>query len=388
MQKENKKNIILMLLITFFQGIVIYSTIATLYRQQRGLSLSDFAIIEGFSYVFTLAFEIPFGFIADRIGYKKTLVISNMIYFLSKIVFWKANGFVMFLLERFLLSIAIAGLSGVDVSILFLSSDQDKSQKTFSYYNAVGNAGLFLSSILFTSFFYQSYDGCAIGTVITYGIAAILSLFIDEVKGKDESQEKITVSNLKEIFKTTLKDTKFLLFILASALLSSSCWTVVVMLNQPKYISLGLTERHIGILHIIFGIFGLFTVSSAFFTKKVGFKNFLFICSGLLGVFAIWMGYTQFALIAILANLICDLGYSMMVPLINDLQNKRVTVSDRATQLSVYAMIGDIFAFILNYALSLVANISNEAMFIFSGLEAFLAILLIQMCYRKENIEE
>lgn len=46
---ENKKNIYLMYAVTFFQGIVLYATISTLYREQRGLTLSDYALIESFS---------------------------------------------------------------------------------------------------------------------------------------------------------------------------------------------------------------------------------------------------------------------------------------------------------------------------------------------------
>ena len=37
--------------------------------------------------------------------------------FLSKIVFWQATGFSGFLLERIMLSVVTAGLSGVDTSI-------------------------------------------------------------------------------------------------------------------------------------------------------------------------------------------------------------------------------------------------------------------------------
>lgn len=61
-----------------------------------------------------------------------------------------------FLLERLLLSVVLAGFSGVDTSIIFLSCKQVEregwdSQKVFGIYNAVGMAGL-----LFVSFVYSS----------------------------------------------------------------------------------------------------------------------------------------------------------------------------------------------------------------------------------------
>lgn len=45
------------------------------------------------------------GYVADRIGYKKTLLVCNIVYVLSKVVFWQATGFGGFLVERLLLSV-------------------------------------------------------------------------------------------------------------------------------------------------------------------------------------------------------------------------------------------------------------------------------------------
>ena len=40
------------------------------------------------------------GYLCDRLGYKKTMMSCYGIYLLSKIVFYQAYGFSMFLLER------------------------------------------------------------------------------------------------------------------------------------------------------------------------------------------------------------------------------------------------------------------------------------------------
>ena len=55
---RKERNISLMYAICFFQGIVLYASISTLYRQARGLSLAQYAVIDGFAYIFQLAFEI------------------------------------------------------------------------------------------------------------------------------------------------------------------------------------------------------------------------------------------------------------------------------------------------------------------------------------------
>lgn len=48
----------------------------------------------------------------------------------------------MILLERVMLSVVLAGFSGVDSSIIYLSSQGRDSQKAFGIYNSMGMAGL------------------------------------------------------------------------------------------------------------------------------------------------------------------------------------------------------------------------------------------------------
>lgn len=92
-------------LIVFLQGFVFYAPIATVFRENRGISLSQIFLIESISMILIVVLEIPWGIFADKFGYKKTLIISNFIFFISKIIFFKANSFLMFLLERVLLAI-------------------------------------------------------------------------------------------------------------------------------------------------------------------------------------------------------------------------------------------------------------------------------------------
>ena len=100
-----KKNIVLMYIMSALHGMIFYGAIATLYRKAAGVSLFEIAQIECVSLILCVALEMPWGIVADRIGYKKTMAISCGIYFLSKIVFWQADGYGMFLLERVMLAV-------------------------------------------------------------------------------------------------------------------------------------------------------------------------------------------------------------------------------------------------------------------------------------------
>lgn len=381
-RQETQRNIPLMYAICFFQGIVLYASVSALYRQARGLSLAEYAVIDGFSYIFQLAFEIPFGMLADRIGYKKTLVFSNGLYLISKIIFWQAWGFGSFLLERLFFSMALAGLSGLDVSILYLSCGKQDSQKVFSRYSAFGTAGMLTGCFIFTLFLSENYAATAFGTVISYSIAFVLSLFVVDVKKDDKREERSSLWRLIDTLKVTVKDRKFLLFILGEAMVAYGTWAVRVFLIQNKYLSLGLTQQHMGMLDIAFSALALTAVFSAVLTQKLGFRKFMVMGMGTVAICAIMIGITGSAMLAILCSAAVEVSATMLSPLINDLYSKRVTVSDRATQLSVYAMIAEIISFCLSFVMSAVSAYSYTGAFLFCSIMAFFGIILFLYCYR------
>ncbi|MDE7113205.1 MAG: MFS transporter [Acetatifactor sp.] len=93
---KRKRNIYIMYAIALLQGMVFYGPIATLYRQAQGVSVLQITIIESISLALCLLLEFPWGVLADKIGYRKTMIICNLLYFISKIVFWQASGFACF----------------------------------------------------------------------------------------------------------------------------------------------------------------------------------------------------------------------------------------------------------------------------------------------------
>ena len=109
-----QRNISLLYAISFLQGLVFYAPVATLYRRAAGVSMPEIAVIESISLLLSLLLEMPWGVAADRIGYRRTMILCSFLFFLSKLIFWRADSFFDFLLERILLAVVVSGLSGVD----------------------------------------------------------------------------------------------------------------------------------------------------------------------------------------------------------------------------------------------------------------------------------
>lgn len=366
-----KRNLFFMYSISFFQGMVFYSSIATLYRQAAGISIFQITVIESISLVLSFVFEIPWGVLADRIGYRRTMIVCNILFFISKIIFWKSQNFADFLLERVLLAIVVSGLSGVDTSILYLSCNEDDSQRAFGIYEGLGTAGLLSAAAIYTVFIEENYRAAGFLTVISYGIAVILSFGLQEVKAAKKG-ERMSFGHSLTILKETLFDRKLLFLIAGVALLREVNQTITVFFNQLQYTKAGMSVRMISGVYILMTLSGLVSVFSAPLTKRLKprfFGAMLFIiCS----FSCLTLALTENPFVSILGILLIRICFSLMSPLGTELQNKAITTIDRATALSMSTLIMDLLAVFTNLVFGKLADLDLRAAMCFGG---FLCIL-------------
>ena len=241
-----KRNLSCMYAIALLQGMVFYGPIATLYRQAQGVSIAQITLIESISLALCILLEIPWGILADKLGYRTTMVCCCFLYFFSKIVFWQAHGFGGFLLERIMLSVVTAGMSGVDTSILYLSRGGQDSQRVFGVYNSLQTAGLLLASLIFSLLVRDDYALAGGLTVLSYGAAALCALGLAEVPCPRRFSPRQAVRVLGQ----TLGNQRLLLFLCAAALLTEAHQTITVFLSQLQYARCGLSESAMGLLYL------------------------------------------------------------------------------------------------------------------------------------------
>lgn len=379
-----KKNIYLMYAIALLQGMVFYGPVATLYRQAQGVSVFQITLIESISLILCLLLEIPWGVIADRIGYKRTMIFCCGLYFISKIVFWQAAGFWWFLLERVMLSVVFAGLSGVDISILYLSCEEGASQKVFGIYNSLGTAGLLAASMVFSVFIGKNYKLAGGLTVISYGLAALAALGLTE--GKEKESRRFRANEFKTIFRQTVKNKHLLLFLIAVAFLSETHQTITVFLNQVQYERCGLSPSIIGYVYAGVTVAGLCGACSARFTGKTGAKTAGVLFYGAASASCAVLAFTGKAAPSVGGILLLRISNSLFQPFQTELQNKQVCTEHRATALSINAMITDSVGAGTNLVFGSLAEASLRASFLFgAGLCAIGLCLFLSVVPPLEN---
>ena len=367
--------------IALLQGMVFYASIATLYRQAAGITVFQIALIESISYLLCLLFELPWGIVADKIGYKKTLCFCCVLYFASKLVFWRAEGFAGFLLERIMISIVIAGMTGVDTSILYLSSKAGESQRTFGIYNLLGTVGLLTASLVFSVFIGENYRLTAFLTAIAYALAALLSFFISEVKSS--KKRSIGIKDFNANFLMIIKNKHLLLFLISVAFMTQMYQTITVFLNQLQYEKCGLSASHIGFAYIIVTLAGTLGVFSDVLTRKTGVKKIGIVFYSISFLSCIILFFTGNAIVSILEVLILNLINALFQPFQLEQQNRQVLSENRATELSIYAIIIDSICAGTSVLFGALAKIELGYAFLFGAILSIVGLILFLVWHKR-----
>ena len=360
-----KRNILLLCGISLLHGMVFYAPVATLYRQAAGLGIFSITLIESISLALTICLEIPWGWAADRIGYRRTMLVCCGLYFVSKILFWQASGFGGFLLERVLLAVVCAGLSGVDSSMLYLSCREGDSHRAFSLYESLSQLGILLTAGVHALWIGENYRLAGLLTVFSYGAAAVLSLGLKEVRHGE--RQLPGGKQMAAVFRAQLGSRRVLLLLLAAALLGETHQTVTVFLSQLQYLRAGMSHRAISLAYIAVSLAALAGGFSAGLCAKLGPRT---MGTGLLALAAascLALGLIPAAAVSVAAVLCLRLCFSLMQPLQMDLQNKLVTTRDRATALSMNAVVMDGAGIFLNLIFGALAEHRLEGAMLFGA---------------------
>ncbi len=382
-----KRNIYLMYAIAFLQGMVFYGPVATLYRQSQGVSVLQIMIIEGISFMLCILLELPWGIVADRIGYKSTMVFCCILYFVSKVVFWRASGFSWFLTERVMISVVLAGLSGVDTSVLYLSCEGKKSQKIFGIYNSLQMAGLLVAAMVFSLFVQEDYRLSGLLTVFSYGFAALLSLGLKEVKkGEKGIKSEKNSGQLRELLTQTLKNRELLLFLVAAAFLTETHQTITVFLGQLQYEKCGLNHEAIGYIYIVATLLGGCGIYSLRLTQKIGVKGSVLFFGGAGVLSCMLLMLTRSGVASVSGILLLRFSNSLFDPFRVEMQNRQVHTGNRATALSVHEMIMNAIGAGTNLLFGVLARRSLNLAWVLGAGLCGASVVLFLCWYQKAGI--
>lgn len=362
-----RRNVHIMYAVSFLQGMLFYASISTLYRQACGISVFQITLIESISMVLAMLSEIPWGVVADRVGYKKVMVFCTFLLFFSKYIFYIADTFWLFLLERVALSVVRSGLSGVDTSILYLSCGEEHAQKVFGRNSALNSAGLLLASAIFACLPDGSYRLSALLSLFSYGGAAALTPFLAEVRHAPEERVR-PFRSLRQAFANLRAMPGLIPLLIMSVLFFEVVMNITGFFNQLQYMRGGASMSFISIALIIGSVCEMSGAFSDRLTRFFGEKLFGALLTGMcaLGCFA--MALCSSVIMSVIIISFMYGAAALMSPLVSLMENRMVVSDDRATALSVNSMLTSLLAVPLNLGLGFIVDIDLSVAFAICGL--------------------
>lgn len=381
-----KKNIYLMCFIAFLQGLIFNYPITVLFKLSRGLSINEVFILESIFTVLLVISDVPWGYYADRFGYKNTLLISNFLLFISKIILYFSHSFLLFLLQVIVAAVSFSGISGCDSAFIYSSVDEKKSARAFSVYSGFRTAGFFIASASSTFLVKYSYDVLVFLTIIPFFIAFIASCFLKDLDTKP------TQNTIKSSFKNVFCNKNILVFVIAMALIAQSTCCICVYLNQPLYVKYGVNIKYFGIINAVIQLLCISSTKAYRFSEKIGESRLVIIIFSFVAIASFTSFFNKFMWICIVIVGLEEVAYMICEPISMDIQNRAIQTNDRATLLSAYSMIGNIISAIVNVGVGKAAQFSIESAVLFCGILSTIAVVMVSIYFKltasKDNTKE
>lgn len=247
---------------TFIEYLALGLTISysVIWPLERGLSLSQVAIIQAVLFITSIFFEIPTGLFADRFSKKMSMVVGLL--FSSAGLFITSIGlsYLFFLIGAILMGIGRSFVSGAEESYIkdvYTNLNLKKFFKdNFSKINITREIALFFGSLI------SAYIVHVLNIQPLYQAAfilMILSLFLTVFSLPNDCITKNLGHDLPRFRFTNLYDSfnkykKFLIIFISLSILFESART----LWQPQFVNIGWSISSLGIIFAILRIFSIF----------------------------------------------------------------------------------------------------------------------------------
>ncbi len=372
-------------IIVLFGGLIFYAPVALLVRTRFGITYSQFFLLQAILSFSIFLFEIPCGFITDRIGYKKTLLFSNFFILIARILMFCANNFILFCLEVVLEGISFAFNSGTISSYLYCISEK-KFAKNSAVIGNYSNAGFLISTIGFSIInSLWGMNGLLLSTIFCSLIAFLFSFQLENihVNATKVTSDRPKIKGFRK-YPFGMTDTMIILltgFINISFLLINFFYISMIL-------ELNLNENYMTIL--ILAYTGIQFISP-YIIEKIGeynafYKMEIALAITIVIVFGIALLSNFFVFIPML---LLPTALSILSVYLNKYQNAHIDGlglhKDRATVLSFYSMFSNFIEIVFLFGSAKMSHWSVHTVFI--ALAIGLLLLLLFLCVMEKRVK-
>ena len=364
--------------------------VLVLFYEENGLLLQDVFIVQAFYSAGVILFEIPCGYMGDRVGRKWSICIGSVFASMGFWVYAFSYTLPHFLAAQLLIALGASCISGSDVALLYDSLLQ--LQRQGEYQKVAGR----LASI---SNFSEGIAGIVGGLLALISLRtplycqAVLLLAVIPLAWSLVEPPYQQLKNEENSFKAILRIVRYALhghaeikwLILYSSLVGTSTFTIVWFV-QPYFKAIDLPLAWFGIAWAIlqFSV-GIFALNAYRIESWLGRRNALISLIFFVSGAYILLSFFQ-TLWAISFLFIFYFVRGINGPVLNDYINRCVSSDIRATVLSVKSLVGRLMFVLLGPLLGWINDSYSLSMaFMVCGLTFFgMGVLFLVFLHRNK----
>ena len=110
------------------------AVITLFWQYQIGMSMTQILMLQGFFGFAMALFEFPSGYLADRIGYRRTLILAALMMAVGWSIYLVSHSFGAILGAEFVLGVAMSLISGSDSALLYESLVETEQEARFGHW--------------------------------------------------------------------------------------------------------------------------------------------------------------------------------------------------------------------------------------------------------------
>lgn len=360
--------------VCFLNGLVFFAPVALLVRTQAGVSEHIFFLLQALLSGVIFLGEIPTGFITDKIGYRKSLILAQVLLLGARSLLLAAfvsRSLALFVVEAVVEGTATCFTSGTGSAYLYdLYGENGYLVKTAHAEN-FGTAGFIISTVAYAGIYKISgMEGLLITTVVMDIIAVVCSFFL-----RSESS-KAVIADRKEVqILAIFKNKKAFLFVISLAIFSIA-WLLINFFYVVKLENCGLPVEWMSL--IILSYSAVQMLAEPILGKlsdgkngKSGRGKLPAVTAATAGVAFLLFGVVKFRSAVLLLMLILPLLLNLPEYLLMNLENQFVDEaecgSQRAATLSVFNMGVNLVEILTLSASAFLTKIGIQWCFVFVG---------------------
>ena len=368
--------------VCFLNGLVFFAPVALLVRTQAGVSEHVFFLLQALLSGVIFLGEIPTGFITDKIGYRKSLILAQVLLLGARSLLLAAfvsRSLVLFVVEAVVEGIAACFTSGTGSAYLYALYGENGYLAKTAHAGNFGTAGFIISTVAYAGIYKISgMEGLLITTVVMNIIAVVCSFYL-----RSESS-KTVIADRKEVqILAVFKNKKAFLFVISLAIFSIA-WLLINFFYVEKLENCGLPVEWMSLIILIYSAVQM--LAEPILGKLSDGKNgkssrekLPAVTAAAAGVAFLLFGVVKFRAAVLLLMLILPLLLNLPEYLLMNLENQFVDEaecgSQRAATLSVLNMGVNLVEILTLSASAFLTKIGIQWCFVFVG--CFLMVIAL-----------